>query len=146
MRHNDIYTQIKNGMPSQDFLKRISVALIQHEGKWIRCRIERKKNKRSTPQLRYYYGYCLPNLLAHFIDCGYEYTKDELDAFIRVHVMKVRKEVLGVMVPGHTEDLSAAEFETRLLWLRKWAAEAGCDLLEPNEQFKPPLEAYEKAQ
>jgi hypothetical protein len=118
-----------------EVFKRLSLEARNHKAKDVCLTFERKRKKRTTPQLRYYYGYCLVVLLAHFLECGEQMTKDELDAFLRVNVLKVRKMVLGQWVPGHTEDLTPAEFDERLSWLRQWAAEVLCELDEPNEHL-----------
>lgn len=131
----EVFGRVINGKLSLMARDRLVDAIRKHDGKDIRIVIERKRKQRTTPQLRYYYGYCLPLLMAYFNDCGYEYSKEELDAFLRIHVLKISKNILGVWVPDHSSKLSAAEMEERFIWLRKWAVEAGCDIGEPGEHL-----------
>lgn len=133
MRRVTLETKVVGGSVPTETWGYIKKALAQHEGKIATITIDRKKRVRSTPQLRYYHGVCIPLITSFMRGTGLDVDKDDVDAYLRINVLKVRKKIGDTWVPGHTVKLSTAEMEERLESLRQWGAEVGCDIPMPNE-------------
>ncbi len=97
--------------------------------------IKKERKSRSNPQNRYYWGVVIALLVEAFgWDDDDESDKDAAEQmhdalrmmFLRVHV----EELVTIR---STASLSTVEFEDYMLKCRKFGAERGCQIPEPNE-------------
>lgn len=101
--------------------------------------IKTRKRYSSDQQRRYYYGVLLTRIQGFILSQGGKYIDiDDLHAYFMVEVGKFTRErhlghgEIAIIRRSYT-DLSTMEAEEYHLKLRKWGAERGLDLPEPNE-------------
>lgn len=98
----------------------------QNKGKNVLVKFERRGAKRSTPQLRYYFGVVVQCVMQGFRDIGYYMTKDETHYWLKQKfnaVVVPSNGGLAIEVPGTTTDLDKPEFSEYIERIAQFAAE-----------------------
>ncbi len=105
------------------------------EGKPVELIVRKFRKSRSNPQNRYYWGVVIALLVEAFgWDDDEESDKDAAEQMhdaLRMMFLKVHFEELTTI--RSTASLSTVEFEDYMLKCRKFGAERGCQIPEPNE-------------
>ncbi len=123
--------------------KHVSLAVMDvvkgQDGQPLNMVIKTRKRYSSDKQRKYYYGVLIARIQGFILSQGGKYIDaDDLHAYFMVEVGKfTRERHLGhgeiAMIRRSYTDLSTAEAEEYHLKLRRWGAERGLDLPEPNE-------------
>lgn len=142
----DIYAKVSAGQLDDVAELRFLAELAYHEGKDVRIRIERKRKRRSLSQNAYYFGVVIPMVRQLLLDYGNEVDDEETHAFLKEHVGKLTTSVVGksgrrMAITKSSASLTTAEFEEYLLRVRKFAAQEGVQIPEPNEHLYQPIGA-----
>ena len=105
--------------------------------------VERKYNKRSNQQNRYFHGVLIPLVQEGLIDAGwneaksFEWTKDfiKLNCLLREYVNDKTGEVKQSI--GRTSELTTSEFMDMIETIAQWASEnLSIYIPMPNEQIE----------
>lgn len=144
MSKSRIFAKITNGHLDDNAELLFLYALCAHEGKDVRVTIERKRKQRSLSQNKYYWGVVIPAVRGLLLDYGNEVDDEETHSFLKEHVGKLTTSVVGksgrrVAITKSSASLSTAEFEEYLLRVRKFAAQEGVQIPEPNEHLYQPM-------
>ena len=139
-----IFADVSETGTLTDFKKKeIGVAINQFSGKRIIFTVERKYNKRSNDQSRFFHGVILPILSEALIEAGYneaksmEWTKDfvKYHCLIKEYVNNKTGEITKSI--GKTSELTTTEFMELIATVQQWAMEnLNCYLPDPNEQIE----------
>lgn len=126
---------------------KVQDALSRLEGKLVEVVVRLVRKQRSSPQNRYYFGVVVPAVKQMFEDAGNEVTTDDIHYFLKAEIgrfisTKFLKQRDGtpklITVVNTSTKLTTEEWELWMLKIRKWAAEFGTQILEPNEHLQPP--------
>lgn len=116
------------------------------EGKEVVLTVERKKNKRSLQQGRYYWGCVVPIVKEGLIDMGWE--RDKIGSSERVHELlkhlfcakiELANEVTGEVIemPPTTTELTTTGMMDYIDDIQRWAAEfLGIHIPDPGQQVE----------
>lgn len=119
----------------------LSLLFPAYAGKVLRLSISEAKETASDKQRRYYFGVIVEAFVDYFQSQGKNYTKDNLhDAMMR-NIGGFNNPFVnpftGEEDAGRASfnDLTTAQAEGYFTLCRKWAAEKGFDIPEPNEDL-----------
>lgn len=123
--------------------KPVSLAVMEvvkaNDGQPLNIVVKTQKRYSSDPQRKYYYGVLLTRIQGFILSQGGKFIDiDDLHAYFMVEVGKFTRErhlghgEIAIIRRSYT-DLSTQEAEEYHLKLRRWGAERGLDLPEPNE-------------
>jgi hypothetical protein len=112
----------------------------QNKGKNIVVKLERKYNKRSSPQNRYYHGVVVQEIRLGFLDVGYEMSADEVHYFLKQKFNAIEVPGVGgevIEVPGSTTEMTTVQFMEYVDRIARWAAEyLNVTIPAPNTDLK----------
>ena len=127
--------------------KAVSAALSAFEGKEVVLTIERKRNRRTNPQNRWYWGVAVELVRNQLKECGYQVSKEETHELIKIQMTKRDPETMlkefviestGAVIKSmrSSADLTTTEFMAFKESIQQWAIEV-LDLYipDPNEQL-----------
>jgi ribonuclease HIII len=125
-----------------DFKKKeIGRALNEFRGKNVMLTIERKYNKRSNQQSRFFHGILTWYIQPALIEQGWYEAKSEAwtKEFVKDKVLKKEfyNEKTGeiTVIPGKTSELSTVEFMSMISEIQMWASQyLGIEIPDPNSQ------------
>lgn len=128
---------VKNGHLPEWVRLEIVIALKQMEGKRVEIDIRPEKEYSSNPQRKYYFAVIVEKIRDLFFQFGTVMNKDEIHDWLMVNVGKWMQDI---DIPGGKGtkrrsymDLSISETEVHHTLCRKFAAENGMQIPEPNE-------------
>ncbi len=127
--------EVKQGHMPAPMRMGIKTALERMEGKRITVKISRVHKKRSVNQNDYYFGYVVPKAIEVFLLAGDIVDEDYVHKFMKMELggMKVRSKLTGQWIPTSSTEASTISWEEWMTNIRKWAAENGIQIEEPNE-------------
>lgn len=104
--------------------------------------IEKKRNKKSNPQLGYLFAVIYPLVLEHLLFAGWEFTSvDEVDIYLKK--MFAGKEIVNrnsgeiITIPALKREMTTTEMMTYIEAIRQWDAEyLGGEIPDPMTNFK----------
>lgn len=108
-------------------------------GKRMTMSLNIAKKYSSDPQRAYYFGVIVPRIQGLLLTQGGKYIDDDdIHSWLMWNVGKwVKEKDMGrgekMLLRRSYTDLSTVEAEEHHTKCRKWAAERGCDIPEPNE-------------
>ncbi|MGN6417759.1 MAG: hypothetical protein ACTHMC_09725 [Pseudobacter sp.] len=112
----------------------------QNKGKNVVVKLERKYNKRSSPQNRYYHGVVVQEIRLGFLDVGYEMSADEVHFFLKQKFNSIQVPGVGgevIEVPGSTTEMTTVQFMEYVERIARWAAEyLNVTIPAPNADLK----------
>lgn len=113
----------------------IKTALERMEGKSITVKISRARKQRSKNQNDYYWGVVVPKAKEVFLLAGDIVGDDYAHEFMKMELggMKVISNLTGQWIPTSSTEASTISWEEWMTNIRKWAAENGVQIPEPNE-------------
>jgi hypothetical protein len=130
---------VNKGCLPKGIADQIADVVRRMDGKRLRIKIEEFKQRRSSPQNRYYHGVCVKLVTQMFRDAGNNVNEDDVHLFLKLRVGKLLQVIVSPdgevhKSVGSTKKLSKQEFEVYLEKIRAWAA--GFDLIIPlpNEE------------
>ena len=142
------YGRVKNGkieLPKKRFKAEVVSAF---EGRRIEVIVQRKRNYRSSPQNRYYFGVVVPIILNAFIDLGHDLQSGKkahvemIHEFLKERFLDNGERIADangeeIVLPPTTTKCSTVEFMEYLDRITMWAAESlHIAIPEPNEQLR----------
>ena len=119
--------RVKHGQLFLDDLPRYEQYFARLEGKRVDYIVRVHRDRRSSPQNRYYWG-CVVALLAEHL--GFE--KQELHEALKLKFLAINPDAPLPVARG-TSDLNTAEFADYVERCRRLAAELGCIVPGPGE-------------
>lgn len=142
------YGKVKGGkitLPRKRLQKEVASTF---EGHGIEVIFQRKRNRRSSQQNRYYHGVVIPMVLNAFIDLGHDLQSGNAGHHEMIHeILKERfldngielSDANGEVIEGpcSTTRCTTVDFMEYLERIAQWAAEAlNIVIPEPNEQLE----------
>lgn len=142
------YGKVKDGkieLPRKRLAKEVVSAF---EGHGIEVIFMRKRNRRSDPQNKYYWGVVIPIILNAFIDLGHDLQsgnsehREMIHGFLKERFLQNGIEIADanaetITGPSSTTYCTTVEFMEYLDRVAQWAAEAlYIAIPEPNEQLE----------
>ncbi len=151
MRSIELYGTIdESGKMTITNRKRFEQWCYDNKGKDVRLRVERKYNKRSSPQNRYYHGVVIQEVKHGFLKVGYEMTNDEVHYYLKAHFNKQEIPSVdgeAIEVPGSTTELTTVQFMEYVERIARWAAEyLGVVIPMPNEKLQFNFDEYNRSE
>ena len=137
----EIAFQAANGRIPPNVWDRMLEAVQLQPGKRFILTLKEQKKKRSLSQNAVYWGVVLPPIVAVFRKHGNNVDAEDVHAYLKDHVGKLRQNFItpvGEVLtgPGSTAKLTTMEFEVYLEKVRAWAAETlGLAIPLPNESI-----------
>jgi hypothetical protein len=99
---------------------------MQHPGKNVVIKFERKGSKRSLPQNNYYHGVVVQTVRLGLKEIGYSLSHEEAHFFLKQKFNPIEipnKDGEAIEVPGSTTQLNKIEFGEFVERIAQWAAE-----------------------
>lgn len=141
MKHLILISVPLEGEVSDFKRKEIGRALNEFRGKNVMLTVERKYNKRSSDQNRFFHGILNWYIQPALIEQGWNEAKSEAwtKEFVKEKVLKKEfyNEKTGevTVIPGKTSELTTVEFMNMIAEIQMWAAEyLGIEIPDPNQQ------------
>lgn len=96
----------------KELISRISTSLELYNAHEVRVVISAHKDKKTNPQVRYYWGVVVPYVMEHLSERGYSYNKDEVHDILKMKCLQ--QTILApngefINVGGSIEKLSVQE-------------------------------------
>ena len=129
----------ENGRVPEHISKAVRDAVNNAGGIRLKLTLGKAKKYSSEPQRRYYWAVIIPHIQGLLLTSGGQYIDEQdLHSYLMWNVggwTAERRGVRGekILVRRSYTDLSTVEAEEHHLKCRKWAAERGLDIPEPNE-------------
>ena len=147
MKKLEFFGEVIAGRLAEETARMVGLAIRQFDGKRVAITIAELKRKRSNPQNRYYWGCVVPAVLQMFVEAGNAMDVEEIHAYLKEHIGKLKKVVIDPagmqrVILCSTTRLSTAEFEVYMDRIRAWAAEFGTVIALPNEYLGPGWEVH----
>lgn len=142
-----IDTEVKGGKLTRN-RSLIQEAIESFEGRKISLTIDRKKNKRTNDQNRYWFGVVVELVSLRFRDLGHLLSKEAVHELLKMKVAEIDPdlmyqdlvnqetgEVIGKRLRG-TSELTTTEFMALKEIVQQWASEIlDIYIPDPNEQL-----------
>lgn len=112
-------------------LQRLQQAMTQFPEGFVTLRVERAHRRRTDGQNRFWHGVVIPLFAEH---CGESF--DEMKRTLALELIPVETKRLDgsiVISPGHTADLTVAQFNDLIARAQKLGAEMDIYIPDPNE-------------
>lgn len=133
---------ISKGRVPEGISLAIKDAVQKAEGKRLVLTLAEDKKASSDPQRRYYFAVIVESIRTMFLEHGTNLTKEQMHRWMKKHIGNMEMEVITpdgeitTILRSYT-DLTTMEAEVYHTECRKWAAERGCQIPEPNESTNP---------
>lgn len=140
MNQSCSFTFTSDGKVPQNISLAVREAVSEARGERLKLTLGKAKKYSSDPQRRYYFAVIIPRIQGLLLTGGGKFVdEDELHDYLMWNVGKwtsTREGVRGekMLVRRSYMDLSTIEAEEHHTKCRKWAAERGLDIPEPNEE------------
>lgn len=140
MVKSEVYGYVKDGKLTINNRKRLEEDMRQFKNGPVMISVKRK-NKRSNPQNRYYWGVIVQEIKLRLIELGNEVDEETVHEFLKGKfnpVSAIDKDgVVIAELPGSTADLNKEEFSAFVELVIRWAAEIlDLQIPYPNEDLK----------
>lgn len=132
-----IYGTVIEGHLTRDADLRFLTALATNTGKDVKITVERGR-KRSLNQNSYYFGVVVPAVQDMLIEYGNDVDTEETHSFLKEHVGKLVSAVTDkrgrrMAIVKSSTALSSKEWEEYMERIKRWAAQEGVYIPDPNE-------------
>jgi len=111
------------------------------DGKELEITVQKKRNKRTNHQNRYYWSGVLQCAKQGFFDAGHSLTKEEIHEEFKRRFLE-GKEIINkdtgeaIRIPGTTTDLTRSDFSDYIAEIKGFCMEwLNCSIPDPDEQL-----------
>lgn len=136
------FTFTSDGKVPHDVSVAVRDAVAAAKGEKLKLTLGKVKKYSSDPQRQYYFAVIIQRIQGLLLTRGGKYVdEDDIHDYLMRHVGQwMREKDIGggekILVRRSYNDLSTIEAEEHHTKCRKWAAERGLDIPEPNEEEK----------